>query len=281
MYTDTLFSKIISINGNNCAQVFCNEDFVKVIPMKSKAHAGRALTEFAEDVGVPLQIVADGAAELSGGNTEFMQEIRRLHILLRHTEPHTPRQNFAERIIGELKRKWRQRMAMRTIPSRLWDYGLIYESEIMSRMARGTERRTGVERLTGDTVDISEWLDFEFFDLVWYLHEPGADNNPRLGRWIGISHRIGSDMCYWVLNEKGHTMSRTTVQHVTELEQQTPDIQKKITEFDRVLKERLDDTNHIDKSDAAPFYLQDVDVSNDEVQYDMAIEQEDYTDEAY
>jgi hypothetical protein len=172
-------------------------------------------------------------------------------------------------------------MAMRSIPSRLWDFGLIYESEIMSRTARGSEHRTGIERLTGDTVDISEWLDFELYDPVWYMHSPGAEDNPRLGRWLGVAHRIGSDMCYWVLDDKGHILSRTTVQHVTELEQQTIDIQRKITQFDQIIKERLEDTNFIDKSITVPSYLQDVDITNDEIQYDMAVEQEEYTDEAY
>jgi hypothetical protein len=87
MYTDTLFSKVLSIKGNKCAQVFCNEDFIKVIPMSSKSHAGRALKQLIDDVGNPTQILADGAAELTKENTEFMQNIRRYHINLRHTEP--------------------------------------------------------------------------------------------------------------------------------------------------------------------------------------------------
>jgi hypothetical protein len=122
MYTDTLFSKVLSIKGNKCAQVFCNEDFIKVVPMTSKSHAGRALKDLIDEVGVPTQILADGAAELTKENTEFMQTVRRYHINLRHTEPYTPRQNFAERMIKELKRKWRHRMVIRSIPTRLWDY---------------------------------------------------------------------------------------------------------------------------------------------------------------
>jgi hypothetical protein len=171
IYTDTLFSRIASLHGNKCAQVFCNEDYIKVIPMKLKSHAGRALVEFIQDVGAPTEMIADGAAELSKENTEFMENVRQYHILLRHTEPHTPRQNFAERMIGELKRKWKHRMVTRSIPKRLWDYGLVYEAEIMSRTARGSQGCTGVERLTGDSVDISEWIDFEFYDIVWYWHD--------------------------------------------------------------------------------------------------------------
>ena len=58
-------------------------------------------------------------------------------------------------------------------------------------MSRGHDDRTGYERLNGKTPDISEWLDFTFYDLVWYynLDNPDITDNARqLGRWLGISH---------------------------------------------------------------------------------------------
>jgi hypothetical protein len=60
--------------------------------MKSKSHAGGALVEFIQDVGIPNEIIADGAAELSKDNAEFVAITREYHITLRHTEPYTPRQ---------------------------------------------------------------------------------------------------------------------------------------------------------------------------------------------
>ena len=113
-------------------------------------------------------------------------------------------------------------MINQNIPNRLWDYGLVYEAEILSRMSRGTDGRTGYERLTGQTPDISEWLDFSFYDLVWFhqADKPGftKKEHHHLGRWLGISHRIGSDFCYWILTQSGHVISTITVQHVTHLE---------------------------------------------------------------
>jgi len=58
-----------------------------------------------------------------------------------------------------------------SIPTRLLDYGLIYESEILSRMSRGSDGQTGYKRLTGQTPDISEWLGFEFYDLVSFHNQ--------------------------------------------------------------------------------------------------------------
>jgi len=76
-------------------------------------------------------------------------------------------------------------MITKTVPRRVWDYGLVYESEIMStRMARGPEGRTGMEEITGDSPDISEGLDFGFTNLVWYWdapHLPVTEDNPKLG----------------------------------------------------------------------------------------------------
>ena len=66
----------------------------------------------------------------------------------------------AEREIGFLTKRWRAPMHKKKVPTRLWDFGLVYESELLSIMARGRDRMTGYEEVTGDTADISEWLEF-------------------------------------------------------------------------------------------------------------------------
>ena len=43
-------------------------------------------------------------------------------------------------------------------------------------------------------------------------------------RWVGITHWVGSYLCYWVLTEKGKIISRTTVEHVTRDEAEKPEI---------------------------------------------------------
>jgi len=54
-------------------------------------------------------------------------------------------------------------MSKKGVPKCLWDYGLIWASEINNRTTRGPDARTPQEVITGDTPDISEWLDFDFF----------------------------------------------------------------------------------------------------------------------
>jgi hypothetical protein len=45
----------------------------------------------------------------------------------------------------------------------------------------------------------------------------------KLGRWLGVSHKVGTLMSFWVLTQGGKVLSRTMVQRVTNLESQTVD----------------------------------------------------------
>lgn len=66
VYSDTMFSKYQSLNGNKCAQVFCGEGLDMIYPNKSKAAAGDALQRFLEDIGIPNEIIVDGSQEQVG-----------------------------------------------------------------------------------------------------------------------------------------------------------------------------------------------------------------------
>jgi hypothetical protein len=60
----------------------------------------------------------------------------------------------------------------KNVYSQLWDYSLVYEGKLLTRMSCGDDSRSGYELVTGKTPDISEWLDFEFYDLVWWWDRP-------------------------------------------------------------------------------------------------------------
>ena len=100
-------------------------------------------------------------------------------------------------------------MATNNTPLRMWDYALVYESEILSMIARGDDLIPGLEKITGETVDIIEYLDFAFWDPVWYGSD--MDDGPSLGRWLGVSHRVGLALCYHIFKHNGHIELRTTV----------------------------------------------------------------------
>ena len=70
-YTDTLFSKTLSLSGNKCAQVFTDGQFSAVYPLESKAHVGQALARFMDEIGIPETLHADLAGEQTGLSTLF------------------------------------------------------------------------------------------------------------------------------------------------------------------------------------------------------------------
>ena len=247
-HTDTLKAGVASINGNKYAQVFTNGKFTTVAPMKTRSEAGEKLKDFIDDIGVPHHLTADQAGEHHGPNTVFQETVRRHRIIMKWVEKGRHTQNHrAEREIGILRQRWRLKKAERNIPSRLWDYGMVYEGEVLSRISRGITERPGLEEITGETVDLSEWLDFSFYDIVWYHDDPGTkndDNSKHLGRWLGISHRVGSLMCYWILTKSGHVVSRTTVQHVLTTEAIDPVISQQIDDFNKEVNKVLRDEEH-------------------------------------
>jgi Reverse transcriptase (RNA-dependent DNA polymerase) len=269
-YMDTLFSRVKSLNGHTCAQLITNGSFTRTYPMESKASSNiaQALNEFVDDVGIPGTLICDLASEQTGKNTEVLKAIRRYQIRLLPAEKGrgTTQNHRAETEIREVKTKWKIRMRENQVPSRLWDYGLVYISEVQSLLARGLDQRPGIEKVMGQTVDISEWLDFDFYDRVWYWDKPKTDmtnEQARIGRWLGIAHRVGSDMTYWILTESGKVIARSTVQHITTSDIGTDAIRDRVSTFDATLLTHLSDENfHIDHPNPV-FYLQDdVDVAD-------------------
>ena len=72
-------------------------------------------------------------------------------------------------------------------PALLWDFCIVTESEIMSKMSIG-ERSKGLEVLNGDSVDTSEYTDFKLYDLIWYYDNTEAIGKPCIGWWLGVYH---------------------------------------------------------------------------------------------
>jgi hypothetical protein len=87
----------------------------------------------------------------------------------------------------------------------LWDYGLVHEAAVLSILAHGTkaDSQPRLEHVFGHTIDISEYLDFAIWDLVWYWDQAKqadmSDSQHILGHWLGIAHCVGSKMVYWIL----------------------------------------------------------------------------------
>ena len=137
----------------------------------------QSLIDFTDEVGVPEAMLTDGAGEFTGRHQEFVKHARRMRMQLETSEQGRHNQNqAAEREIGFLSKRWKRRMTKKLVPKRLWDFGLVHEAELSSRVTRGRDERTGHEEITGQTPEIGKHLDFEFHDLVWWWDQPNKPN---------------------------------------------------------------------------------------------------------
>ena len=153
-------------------------------------------------------------------------------------------------------------------------------------MARVQDCRTGYEEVDVQTAEIIEWLDFEFYDLVYWYDRPTKpdvyDDVSRMSRCLGISHHVRSNMCYWLITESGKFISKTSVEHVTHNDMLASGIKQQIDICNTKLEERLDNISFMVDGVAGfnSAYLDDIkdDQENPGVVLDQGINR---TDEDY
>ena len=113
-------------------------------------------------------------------------------------------------------------MMKKNVPPQLWDYGLVWICETSNMTVPSLKYanvRTPLENTTGETPDISEYIiDFGFYDWVTYRSNTRL-GDLSLGRWLGVSHKEGQLMSYWILPSSDKVISCTTVQRLTNIEQ--------------------------------------------------------------
>jgi hypothetical protein len=132
-------------------------------------------------------------------------------------------------------------MIRKRVPRQLWDYGIGWTAQVMqitSTQAGSLRGECPLQEVTGETVDISECLDFGFYDHVLYNENAGLSTT-LIGRWLGVSYRVRGLMSYWVLTKTGSVISGTTVQRVTNLEKETDEFKTSLAEFDAEISRRF------------------------------------------
>ena len=126
-----------------------------------------------------------------------------------------------------------------------------------------------LENITGEIEDISDYLDFGFYDRTWF-HENSGLGEQGLGCWLSVLHCTGGAMSYWILKANGYVVSRTTVQRITNLESEISENQLMFSEFDKEIKRRI-------KDDDLPV---DVDLPDSVKWADMLEDDEDFREES-
>ena len=121
-------------------------------------------------------------------------------------------------------------------PRSLWCYEIPHVAKIMqttASFAANLQGRTPLEALTGETPDISQYLEFWLYYRVWFKEDAGLDET-KLAILLGVSHQVRSLISYWVLPASGIPMSCTTVQRVTNLESQTEQSTRRSSDLTQV-----------------------------------------------
>ena len=207
-FTDTMDSHVKSLDGNRYAQVFSNKrHFQAIYPMSSKGQAGEALRLFCLEFGIPAELTFDGSKEQTCKGTEFMKQVRKNDIKFHIIEPERHNQNPCEGVIRELRKKWFRTMINNNVPRRLWDYGYRWVSEIMQRTyVREGRLDAGVpiENVTGETWDISEYLDFGFYNWIWYWDLAGLGDTTSGN---GLGSPTAPDYNFATTFSQGHAAS--------------------------------------------------------------------------
>lgn len=197
---DTLFSKVKSLAGYTCAQLITNGTFTRVYPMTSKSSASiaAALSEFTEMlVFLADTLICDFASEQTGKNTDVIKLIQRLHIRLHIAEKSrgTTQNHRAETEIREVKpngkrvcvtAKSQHNSGITTVLCTL------PKSNLYSRVAQLNGQALN-ELWAKPWTSLNGWLDFKFYDCVWYWDEKKTDMNEsqaRIGLWLGIAHHV-------------------------------------------------------------------------------------------
>ncbi len=160
-------------------------------------------------------------------------------------------------------------MVRRQTPKLLWDFCALYTTDLRNRLVRPLQQLHGripYEVLTGNTPNISEFIEYEWYQSVLY-YEPSAfpEQCKYLARWIGIAHRVGQAMCYWLLPASGIPIGRTTIQAIKAAElQETSTIQLTQT-YDQTIQDKLQKlTNDVNNPMILSLYREDEDLEEEE-----------------
>jgi hypothetical protein len=161
MFTDTMYSTILSRQHNKVAQVFCTDfGFVRAFPMKLESEAHEALCLLFHRDGVPNVMVMDGVNAQTEG--EFIRKLCDAGCHIKQTEPHTQSSIMGEGGVRErereLKRGVERQMLRSGCPKRLWDDCIIREAYVRSHTSLdifALEGQVPESKVKGETVDIS------------------------------------------------------------------------------------------------------------------------------
>jgi len=259
-YVDTLKSKVKSIRGFTCGNLYTNNlGFRKFFPMSTESDTPPTLQAFITLVGLPHAMHSDNAKVFVEG--DFSRKCTKFDIKQTFTEPHSPWQDRAETGIREIKAYGRRTMAETQAPIRLWCFAYEYAADICCLLATGLYDlggRTPYEHVMQHTPDISEYTVFKWYQWAYYWDE--LEKEKKLCRWLGTASNVGQSMCFWVLLPNEEFIARSTVIPIPDMDLN-----------DAILKERMNQFTlklHDSIGDHTTAVVKEETVNDDKIYYD-------------
>jgi hypothetical protein len=135
------------------------------------------------------------------------------------SEPYKGNQNFAERGWKDTKTRFNNMMNTTGASPKTWLLALKYTCKIQNHLAiESLNWRTPTEWLLGYTPDITVFLQFRFWEPVYYAKYDGkfpADSTEELGRFVGIGKHVGHAMTFKILTGEDKVIHRSVVRSAT------------------------------------------------------------------
>ena len=250
LFMDTFFADskhTVSTRDNVCAQLFVSDfNFVHIIPMKRRKDLHHALKQMFKQVGVPPDLICDGAKEQVQG--EARKLIHKVNSNIKELEAESPWSNRAELFIGIVKKAIKKDLKDSNCPMVLWDYCAQYRSKIMNATARPTcyalDGQVPWTKMTGQPLDISDICEFKWYEWVYFRDHTSSfpHASEQLGRCLGPALNAGTAMSQWVMNRQGNVIPRQTLRKLTPSERLSEVEIAKRAEFDQRIKDRHGDS---------------------------------------
>jgi hypothetical protein len=202
--TDTVYSDTPAVDdGSTSAQIFIGrESFVAdCYGMKSDKEFVNTLEDQIRRRGAMDKLISDRAqVEIS----KKVQDILRAYRIADwQSEPYHQNQNFFERKYGTIKEYTNNIMNRVGAPAYTWLLCLVYVCALLNHLSSPTlGGATPLTALTGQLYDISVFLQFHFWEPVYFKTRDNnfpSSSGERLGWWVGIHEHCGDALTYKVL----------------------------------------------------------------------------------
>ena len=186
---------------------------INVYPLTTESEGPNAHEDFIREEGCPTLLRRDNSKMQTG--EDFRHINRPFCIKDGFAEPHHPQQNPAEnQAVRWLKHHCQLVMNATGAPDYLWPYCMLWISDIHNITAHESlNYRTPYEKRYGVTPDISEYIQFTFWERILYLDcEQSYPNSKEVpGYFLGVTKHSDDALTFNILTLHGTILTRSVI----------------------------------------------------------------------